>query len=232
MTDSGLAAELDQSLEIILAGTLCERGNSSQNTAPRASTRLAAPRRGHAFEGQSAQKRYEADCSTVAVITALVEASIDDCIHRVHFDSQVTASASIDPHQGGTSVLCSYRTPSTREVADVTFLCTLVRVLEPNGRRPPLEPAAAPPQRCLVHVKSSPRRDGACRGWRGVASTKCIRGFRVARVQRNMDGGWETAGHRSRQRSPRLGCGLQRIADALRDLPSGAGLPRGGRRIQ
>jgi hypothetical protein len=59
MTDSGLAAELNQSLEIILAGTLCERGNSSQNTAPRASTRLAAPRRGHAFERQSAQKRYE-----------------------------------------------------------------------------------------------------------------------------------------------------------------------------
>ena len=62
----------------------------------------------------------------------------------VHFYSKVTASASIDPHQGGISVLCSYRIPSTREAADVTFLCALVRVLEPNGGRPPLEPGATP----------------------------------------------------------------------------------------
>src|SRR5436189_5875791 len=43
MTGSGLAAQLSQSLEIVVLGTRRLMGNSSHNTAPTASTGLTTP---------------------------------------------------------------------------------------------------------------------------------------------------------------------------------------------
>ena len=77
----------------------------------------------------------------------------------------------------------------------------------------------------MVHVACRP--DDGLRSWRCVAGTSRFqsRGRRVARVQWDVDCGWQPTGHWSRWRSPSFGCGLQRITDALRAVTTSAGIP-------